>query len=374
MNSTKIYFPNLNGVRFIAALLIIIHHVEQIKTIFNLDSCYKTIPFIEIIGKLGVILFFVLSGFLITYLLLAEENKTKTINIKDFYIRRILRIWPLYFLILVLALLVLPQIDLFALPGYGKEVIYKNLYPKIILYTLFFPNLVLVLYGAIPYVSHTWSIGTEEQFYLIWPIILKYFKKKRIFLMILIVLFYKATDIILYLNYFNHFPYIKIMQGYWFCFNIDCMAIGGFFAIVLFQKNNLLKFLLNNYLFYSVLVLLISFLAMGIYVPHIHNQFYSLLFGIVILNFAANKKLSTLLENKPLVYLGKISYGIYMYHLIGIVLSIYLMKSINVSSNLAIYSLSIGFTLLFASVSYEYFESIFLILKKRFSSISSGTD
>ena len=60
----KIYFPNLNGLRFLAALLVIIHHVEQLKGVFGLPNFFQN-PFIQVIGKLGVILFFVLSGFLI---------------------------------------------------------------------------------------------------------------------------------------------------------------------------------------------------------------------------------------------------------------------------------------------------------------------
>ena len=74
MEKQKIYFPNLNGLRFIAAFLVIIHHIEQIKSLSKIENYWETIPFIGIIGKLGVVLFFVLSGFLITYLLLAEEH------------------------------------------------------------------------------------------------------------------------------------------------------------------------------------------------------------------------------------------------------------------------------------------------------------
>src|SRR5262245_23508948 len=112
MDKEKIYFPNLNGLRFIAAFLVIIHHLEQFKLTFKMDN-YWNVPFIEPIGRLGVVLFFVLSGFLITYLLLAEENIKGGISIKSFYVRRILRIWPLYFLIVLLGLWILPNISIF---------------------------------------------------------------------------------------------------------------------------------------------------------------------------------------------------------------------------------------------------------------------
>ena len=142
MHKQKIYFPNLNGLRFIAAFLVMIHHIEQIKSISNLDNYWHVFPFIEIIGKLGVVLFFVLSGFLITYLLLAEEKSFATISVKKFYLRRVLRIWPLYYLIIILAVLILPNISIFTLPGFGKNVVYSHLFLKLLLYTLLFPNLV----------------------------------------------------------------------------------------------------------------------------------------------------------------------------------------------------------------------------------------
>jgi peptidoglycan/LPS O-acetylase OafA/YrhL len=71
---SKIYFPNLNGLRFIAALLVVIHHVEQFRKILGRPNYFDN-PFIKITGKIGVILFFVLSGFLITYLLIKEQQE-----------------------------------------------------------------------------------------------------------------------------------------------------------------------------------------------------------------------------------------------------------------------------------------------------------
>lgn len=184
INNQKIYFPNLNGLRFIAAFLVIIHHIEQIKSSLNLSNYWGGVdktPFIEIIGRLGVVLFFVLSGFLITYLLLAEETVFKEISIKQFYIRRILRIWPLNFLIMILALFVLPNIDIFLLPGFDKVKIQSHLVLKLILFVFFLPNLLLAALGVVPYASHTWSIGNKEQFYLVWPVLLKCFKSIEFF-------------------------------------------------------------------------------------------------------------------------------------------------------------------------------------------------
>jgi peptidoglycan/LPS O-acetylase OafA/YrhL len=371
MDKQKIYFPNLNGLRFIAAFLVIIHHIEQLKLLSNISCNWMGIPFVVIVGKLGVVLFFVLSGFLITYLLLAEEDSFKTISVRKFYIRRILRIWPLYFLIVILAMFMLPEIHLFKLTGFEKDVIHSNFLLKLLLYAVFLPNMVSA-FAIVPYASHTWSIGTEEQYYLVWPVILKFFRKKRLFLMFSIMFIYLSITKSLGSHYFDFLPHKTIIIRYWSSFNIDCMAIGGIYAILLFQKSRILKYLLNNYLFFFTVIAVIILLIKGVYIPKLHFEFYSVLFGIIILNFAANRKIKLSLENKVLTYLGTISYGLYMYHPIGIVMALSMAVAINFTSNWLIYPASLAFTIALAGISYKYYESFFLKFKTRFSNILSG--
>lgn len=371
MDKQKVYFPNLNGLRFIAAFLVIIHHIEQIKSISNIDNFWGN-PFVGVIGKLGVVLFFVLSGFLITYLLLTEEYSFQKISIRKFYMRRILRIWPLYFYIIILAFLVLPNINLFVLPNFGKDVIYSNLFLKLFLYAIFFPNLVLSLLGIVPYASHTWSIGTEEQYYLVWPVILKYFKKHRIGLMLFIIAFYLVFRFFLKTHYSDFIPHKKILVAFWNTFSIDCMAIGGLFAILLFQKNKLLAIIHNNIFFYLTIIFTILLMLKGVYFPYFDYEFYSVLFGIIILNFATNNTIKISLENKAFNYLGNISYGLYMYHPIGIVFALYICKTMNILTNWLIYPFSIALTIILAGLSYKYFESFFLKFKDKFSNVISG--
>lgn len=373
MEKQKIYFPNLNGLRSIAAFLVITHHIEQFKSFSSIENYWTTSPFIGIIGKLGVVLFFVLSGFLITYILLAEENSFKTISVRKFYIRRMIRILPLYILIILLAFGILPNIGLFTLPGFGKEVIYSNLFIKLFLYVILFPNLVLSLTGIVPYASHTWAIGTMEQYYLFLPVILKYFKKYRIGLMLLIIFFYLFFVKLLSTHYAAYIPFKIEIAAFWSRFNIDCIAIGGIFALLLFRKSPAIKFLLNNVLFYSTLVLMIFLIVKGVYIPYIHYEFYSVLFGIIIINFASNDRIGISLENKLTCYLGDISYGLYMYHPIGIVLAIAVAGAVNVYSNWLIYPLSFVITILLASLSWRYYESFFLKYKSRFSKVISGS-
>ena len=114
IKKNKIFFNGLNELRAIAALAVIFHHIELYKFTSGISSLYDLNDlfrfFIQKLGRNGVLLFFVLSGFLITYLLIVEKKKTKEISIKKFYLRRVLRIWPLYFLILIIGFFLVPNL------------------------------------------------------------------------------------------------------------------------------------------------------------------------------------------------------------------------------------------------------------------------
>jgi peptidoglycan/LPS O-acetylase OafA/YrhL len=377
MNS-KIYFPNLNGIRFIAALAVIIHHIEQIKSFFIYDNLWQN-PYIRLIGKLGVILFFVLSGFLITYLLLMEK-KQGTISIKDFYIRRILRIWPLYYLIVICGLFIFPHINFIAIAdNHRTENIQDHFIVKIILFFLFLPNLAFSGFSPVPYIAQTWSVGVEEQFYLIWPVLLK--KMKNTFAALVgVIFFYLLIKFILIAinNHSGFFDSNKILHGLFGCwdeFNIDCMAIGGIAAYTLFhKKERLLNFFFNPYIQICTYLALVLSIALKFYIKNLQFEYYSLLFAIIIVNLAANPKTILKLENRLFSYLGKISFGLYMYHYVIITFSIKLLNIFFIRNNVMIYTLSIALTIFVASVSYEFFEKKFLKLKKRFTIIESGNE
>lgn len=378
--TSKIYFPHLNGIRFIAALLVIIHHIEQLKGIYGLPILWGGkgffSNFISIIGPQGVVLFFVLSGFLITYLLLAEEAKTQTINIKKFYVRRILRIWPLYILVIILSLFVLVQFNFFTWPGFDKSTIQDNIISKLILFILFFSNLVLVFFGVVPYASQTWSIGTEEQFYLVWPIIVKFIKKHRLLLMIFIAIGYNLFRLFLMSRHSLFIPESirVILKAFWNGFTIDCMAIGGFFAVLLYKKSRILALILNNWIFYSSIILILASWSISLYIPYLHSIYYSTLYALIILNFAANTKQHLNLENRYFNYLGNISYSIYMLHPIGITIAIQAALFLNLITNWVVYPIAILSTILLSGLSYRWYESYFLKYKAKFAIVKSGSE
>ena len=368
----KVYFENLNAIRFIAASLVIIHHIEQFNVLFHLPN-YWNYKGVIVIGKLGVVLFFLLSGFLISYLIFREHELTHTISVKKFYIRRILRIWPLYFIIIFAAFFIFPFVEFFSLPGFGKDFVWSHITHKLILFTAFLPNLVLHAYGMIPYASHTWSIGAEEQFYLVWPILNKKIKSKWIlmFFVIFIYLFIKH-----YMWYLPHSQYFNIFRAFYKSNPIDCMAIGGIFALIVFENrsivNKLRKLLFTKIVQWVVLLSTIYLMVIGFKMENYHYEFYSVLFGILIVNFACNENRIFSIEYPPLNFLGKISYGLYMYHPIVVVFAIKLCQILNIQSNYIVYPLVFILAIILSSLSYEFFEKRFIDKKVAYSDIMSG--
>lgn len=382
MSGNRVYFPNLNAVRFLAALLVIIHHVERTKYKFGLPNIYINSFVGGVFGHVGIILFFVLSGFLITYLLLEEYKRSGTISIKGFYIRRVLRIWPLYYLIIILGLYVLPHIAFFYMPGY-TEFVHNNLGAKSIMYLTFLSNLAHVLYEHVPYSSQTWSVGVEEQFYLIWPLLILFAlsRKKMLTMLLSFIIIYLALKAVIVYQYaidMNNIHAMKLWL-YWDHFSIDCMAIGGIGACLLFyKKERILNILFNQYVQLVLYIIIAIVVVRGWTVPWFNNEFYAVTFAILILNLAANPKSILKLEYKPLNYLGKISYGLYMYHNIMILIVLKLIMStglFNVSSmagGVLFQILCLAGSILIAAISYRYFEKPFLKAKTRYTTVYSG--
>lgn len=382
MSDNRVYFPNLNSIRFFAALAVIIHHIELTKYWFHQPNIYTTSFVGGVFGQLGIILFFVLSGFLITFLLLEEQKRTDSISIKKFYIRRILRIWPLYYLIVILGLFVLPKLHFFDVPDISSHV-HEHFFSKTLMFLSFFPDLAYAIYEPVPYAEQSWSVGVEEQFYLIWPLLIALVirRKKTLSMLIGVIVFYASVKIASTIAYDMH-PENKVFEEiyyFWNNFSIDCMAIGGIGAYLLFyKKEKVLNVLFNRYLQIALYILLAVVTVKGLAIPMFNYEFYALIFVVLILNLAANKKSVLNLEFKPLNYLGKISYGLYMYHNIILVMVLkfvlyYSGVALNsLTGNLIYYGLAISATILVASLSYRFIERPFIRAKVRYSEVVSG--
>lgn len=355
--------PNLDTLRFIAASLVIIHHIELYKDAFSVSN-FAHVPFIQVIGKLGVVLFFVLSGFLITTLLLNEKETQGGISFKKFYIRRILRIWPVYYLVIFLGFFVLPNISFLEFPKHDHVQGLVSSPTNFILYLTIFANIAWAVYGNIPYTTQTWSLATEEQFYLLWPAVISYFNKRLLLVMVVVVLLYHAALYFFWSRYANFIPDTKYFSRFLYAFNINCMAIGGIFAALIHRKHKIVELIFNKYTFYGVALVTVILLLVGKKFGNVNYDVYSVLFGIIISNLAFNEKFSKVLENSITNYLGSISYGLYMFHAIAVVVAIKI--GVYFSSNWIIYPLTFIMAIIVSHISYKYFEKYFLHYKARF--------
>jgi peptidoglycan/LPS O-acetylase OafA/YrhL len=375
MNKKQIFFPGLNGLRFFAALFALITHLELFKYLNGFSNNWSS-PLILSFGSIGVDLFFVLSGFLITYLLLAEKGATGDISLRQFYIRRILRIWPLYFFIVVLTFLIIPLFPLFPL----SQGVKSHYFGKLSLYSFMLPNVALAFFPGVSYATMTWSVGVEEQFYLFWPLLIKT-TKKLVFVMVGVISFFSALKLVIFFlmhwqtgRDYTRWKDLIVMT------RIECMALGGLGAYLLFYKKDAWLNIIYSPVCQWICFLGIipaTYLLIWLGIDDIKHWVYSLLFLGIILNVASNPEVVINFEKPLLNRLGKISYGIYMYQYLSIVISISVVKQFISSGdmllfNIFYYGMSFIITILISQLSYKFLELRFIKMKPRFSSIVSG--
>lgn len=373
-----IYFPGLNALRYFAAAAVVVCHVEEMKGINLFPNRYATVYGL---GTIAVTFFFVLSGFLITYLLLVEKKESDTVQIKNFYVRRALRIWPLYYLIAALGLLVIPHINAFDIPEFSVKVIPE--YPaNILLYALFLPNIAAGLKYYVPYASQLWSVGVEEQFYLFWPWIFKYVKKPLPAMLAVIVVFLLLRVGCSYVMV--HWPEQQVALGMLYRIldltRIDCMAVGGVGAYLMYQEAAWFRTYFINYKaeLASLLVPLLLIVTSTKFGDAQHTL-YSFCFLIFIINVSCKSKSIFRLEGKVWTFLGNISYSIYMYQYLAIGIVLVLFKKLNAVSFTAPYDILFHvlcqvLVIIMAQLSYRFLETPFLKLKKKFMIVQSTTD
>ncbi len=366
------HFEGLNALRFFAALLVVIHHAEAIRKkngLFNLDwlSFFKN-------GGNAVTFFFVLSGFLITFLLLKEDKQTGKTSIKTFYIKRTLRIWPLYFLMFFVGALVLPYAFKLLHISYEMPYTFSQVWYY---FVFFFPGLVTFYFGH-HILEPLWSIGVEEVFYLIWAPLFKIFKKYILLLLLGVILAKITIDIVVIHFYKNElFRYISSILSF------DAMAVGGLGAYFIFnRKTNLANLFIYKT---SIQILIYGLLAVFlIYNINFQNQLWKTFFGTpifskllldfiflyVIIGVSLIPQNLIRFESKFLSYLGEISYGIYMYHMFVIYAIMLILKSLlgqvaPVFSTFVFYAILFPLLVLVAHFSKKYFEDYFLRIKAR---------
>ncbi|MFT5822710.1 MAG: peptidoglycan/LPS O-acetylase OafA/YrhL [Crocinitomix sp.] len=369
--STPIYFPNLDAARFLAAFAVfMLHFSNELRGLFpsiSESSIFKAFYLFTSKGSLGVNFFFVLSGFLITYLILNERKNKGHFHLGKFLIRRTLRIWPLYFIIGFIGFVLFPLIfsDYFTL--------HDPMY-----YFIFMANFDEIWFASndsINFLTSPWSVAVEEQFYLFWGIVLfGLFKLKAFKLEVLIAILFAASFIFQSLNWSQEL----VIYHHTFAVCQDIL-MGAFIGLSLFKGRKWLERIrampkLGVIAVYTIGIMLClarNKLFDGQFII-IERSVLSLFFAFVILDqIRGDHSFFKFGKIKPFNYLGKISYGIYMYHLVimYILLRFIPFQDYSILTSAGIFFiLSASLTFMISDLSYRFIESNFLSLKPKHSS------
>jgi len=350
--------PNLDPLRFFLASFVLLFHLPQLSANQGLPF-YDGLPIFHR-GLEAVYMFFVLSGFLIIRLIYRAKIRN-AFSIKDFYVRRILRIFPLYYLVLGFGLLFynvfLPFLNIpFEINYTLKEALFYNVF--------FLPNVFAKIYEPGGILEILWSIGIEEQFYLVIAPLLFFVNVKWILRVLSVLLI--GYFILYWTNIF------EVLQKYLFVFFY--LFSGGVIAVL--EEKKKLELLKRSAIFPLIIcvVTLLYFLTDLFMIEPLWLRalFTCLLFGFFIHSLAFNNR-GVEVNNKILHHFGSISYGIYMYHAIVLNAVVFLFLKLETLQKLnetltiiLLYVLTFAGTLFIAHLSYTYFELYFLRLKNRF--------
>lgn len=349
------YFGSLDGVRCLSILAVLWHH----SPLF--DPGQEPLMLLNR-GFLGVDLFFVLSGFLITTLLLREETRKGRFSITGFYRRRALRILPVYFL-LVTAL----SIYYIAVRGqteYG---------PMVPFYYLFVANF---LNGEIPLLAPTWSLSVEEQYYLIWPLVLLltlHVRNLRGWVLGAAILFFA------YAQQFGIWPgpiRTEYATWAWPGGAYEAVLLGALLAVVMNSQRGFALVRAGFGQRWAPVVLFLLLLGLLEVLPAILTGWPQLIIHSTMVLFLASvvvredHLLRPILVAGPIARIGTISYGIYLYHLIGLDITTRLLGLAGYTPDGAVGAVWISLiyvpvSVVIAEVSFRTYERYFLSLKTR---------
>jgi len=359
--SPNLHIAALDGLRGIAIFLVLLYHC-----LYPLRRLGSTV------GWVGVDLFFVLSGFLITGILLdTRQNKN---YFKTFYIRRSLRIFPLYYLFLIGFFIIAP---ILLNPNFLKP--YHYYFDNQIWYWLYIPNWLITFNNHWPPVpkpllDHFWSLAIEEQFYLFWPFLVFICNRK----VLIIICFFFIFQSIVIRNIFENIGQ-DYSSSYVFTFaRLDAISIGAIIAIMIRSEKG--KIILEKY---TTLILILSTVLLILLTLINHNfslkDEYFIRIGYTIIGFFFGAFLLYSLVTGSVInkigktqffrFLGKYSYGIYIYHwLIFPLLINYIAKWIEIFTSNSIWLIAsfvcVAFIILLSIITFHLFEKQFLKLKK----------
>jgi len=352
INHNNTYYPALDGLRMFSFFIVFLFHVP--------------IPFTNL-GWGGVSIFFTLSGFLITEILIKTKGKKSFFS--TFYWRRAFRIFPIYYILVVFIILFF-----LVKKGYFPDATFGLLsYTSNYYYSYLNEEYVFML-------RHTWTLAIEEQFYLIWPLVIYFLPYRYLlgfsFLFILISIGYRTLSV---LNPFFNIVHLPAQ--------IDSLMLGGVIAILkingILHKDNF-KLYRNASLFIGALGIVIVILLLakknsssitqtyaefGKSVEYknsvfgIHTFFFVAIFsiGLILNSIYANNILNKVFANPIMVHFGKISYGLYLYHY-----PVLAVIRFFVSNKTVLFLTALIVTIIIAEISYYTVEKYFKQIKEKY--------
>ncbi len=305
------YIPSVTGLRALSISIVIFTHLNEANSfgkIYNIPFPFTLITD----GDFGVNIFFVISGFLITYLLLEEEKKNGAISLRNFYLRRVFRIFPAYYFLLLCYLI----LELFSVIHLNKN----SWLSSIFYYKYLVP-------GDLE-TRHLWSLSVEEHFYVVWPIIFFLFRKSRVYFAFGIILLVFLCRL---LAYYGSTPY-PIIKNWTFIFQrVDAIMIGCLFAIYRTRISVWMEKVLSWK--YVPFWLILLFLNTQYFINL--NTFYKLHLGVFLVPLGIGSSVGTLtnlfiaifllfsinykngwfriLNSSTAIYIGKLSYSLYLW-------------------------------------------------------------
>lgn len=342
------YLPNLDGLRAISVLIVILGHATSLQLYFG---GYQFKDWLWVPGKFGVVMFFCISGILISHLLDQERERDRDINIKQFYIRRAARIWPLYFMVVIPGLAIN-----FALAG-------TRLHTEMGPLDYVFMAVILPGFADRPmFVGPTWSIGIEESFYAVYPLMVRYMTRRTLVATLLAVAF--SPEIFGYLGRYTCPGPLCSVRFWWSPEWYACIAIGCLTYLAYSAKSEWF-----NRLLFSPAAQCIAFCAVAVTTSAavFAERFFAyridaVIFSVVILNAAFNPNSILQIRSRLMNYLGTISYGMYMWHAYCICLSlmicwVFFKGETFPYQNLIVSTLTMVFTIIVSKLSYDYVEN-----------------
>jgi peptidoglycan/LPS O-acetylase OafA/YrhL len=366
-NGQRFHIPELDGLRFIAFLLVFIHNANPILkgTFLETFSAYSWF---------GVDLFFCLSAFLITKLLVTEYRQMGKINIRNFYIRRILRIGPLYFFYIIVGMIIMAPME-------GRNINIPGHLASLATFT-FNIGYFALLPSPILIFIHLWSISFEEQFYVVIPWLvrrLSQVREKWSWTHIGIAYLIGSLIRALFIHYQFRHPAIYFLPVTHFDSMIGGVILGLGLLDDLFEHFQEKFLLLTGVLCLSALFLLPNNDVIGwglmLTYPLIGLGMSLIVFSVTRQN---HDRFSKLISNNVFIYLGKISYGLYIFHFSAFILIVTMLSNWLGLQQLEYpkYTIpvllgGITLTVVFSVISYNLLEKPFLKWKERFSLISS---